>query len=128
MGAVLAYIGIPTPQHSSMLFPLATLLGAFAAAILLPRLVDRWRGHPRRSIEGVCGTCGYSLQGLPTPVCPECGSDTRFSRHRLGHVNPYVSAATASAFWMLAVLLLNHHWADLIDRWLFRVVFGIEWF
>jgi hypothetical protein len=24
-----------------------------------------------------CGSCGYSTAGLPTPTCPECGSDIR---------------------------------------------------
>jgi len=25
---------------------------------------------------GVCTTCGYDLRGLPSPVCPECGTDS----------------------------------------------------
>jgi len=24
-----------------------------------------------------CGHCGYDVRGLPSPVCPECGSDLR---------------------------------------------------
>ncbi len=26
--------------------------------------------HPK---PGTCHSCGYSLQGLQSPVCPECG-------------------------------------------------------
>ncbi len=25
--------------------------------------------------RGVCPRCGYSLEGLTTTVCPECGTD-----------------------------------------------------
>lgn len=30
---------------------------------------------PAASIELFCTGCGYSLHGLPRPVCPECGED-----------------------------------------------------
>lgn len=30
----------------------------------------------RRLRSGVCLFCGYDLQGLPSPVCPECGKES----------------------------------------------------
>jgi len=31
----------------------------------------------RRLQTGVCFHCGYDMAGLPTPVCPECGKESR---------------------------------------------------
>lgn len=54
------------------LFP----LGSAAFTILMFSL---WRraGRAVRRAEGRCERCGYSLQGLPEPRCPEC--DTPFT-------------------------------------------------
>ena len=41
----------------------------------------------RRGPIGLCLDCGYSLRGLPTPRCPECG--------RQGHVARYARASPA---------------------------------
>ncbi|MEW6199763.1 MAG: hypothetical protein AB1601_14000 [Planctomycetota bacterium] len=51
------------------LFP----LGSAALAILMFSL---WRraGRAVRRAEGRCERCGYSLQGLFEPRCPECGT------------------------------------------------------
>lgn len=48
-------------------------LGALAFTILMFFL---WRraGRAVRRAEGRCERCGYSLQGLPEPRCPECGT------------------------------------------------------
>jgi len=41
-------------------------------------LVIRWTVQ-RRSVEGMngCGRCGYLVTGLPSNICPECGSDLK---------------------------------------------------
>lgn len=31
----------------------------------------------RRLRSGVCFHCGYDMAGLPTPLCPECGKESR---------------------------------------------------
>ncbi len=57
------------------------LHNTFSAASALGLLVSlgwipaRWRQFRRGSAlqRGVCPTCGYSLAGLTTPICPECG-------------------------------------------------------
>lgn len=59
-------------------FPGDLLLGLYLAAvagILGLRLVcwHRRRIHDQRLASGECVNCGYSLRGLPTFRCPECG-------------------------------------------------------
>ena len=45
------------------------------SVMLVVIIVLRKRGRP---IDNpACGKCGYSVQGLPTFTCPECGSDLR---------------------------------------------------
>ncbi len=52
----------------------------FATAVLVSPLLllsciefVRWRRRRRRVGHGLCLVCGYDLQGLPEPRCPECG-------------------------------------------------------
>ena len=48
-------------------------------AYLLARIVYgllRWRYCPH-GVLGVCGNCGYSLEGNVSHVCPECGTPVR---------------------------------------------------
>jgi hypothetical protein len=35
------------------------------------------RRQRRRVSRPSCGKCGYAVRGLPTFICPECGSDLR---------------------------------------------------
>jgi len=53
-------------QWAGMLTTLAILIWALV-------LLRKFAGHLTRAIGGVCIACGYSLQGLPEPRCPECG-------------------------------------------------------
>ncbi len=57
---------------------------AYAAmGVLL--VILAWYGNRRRRLspveveasidEAACGRCGYSVRGLPGPICPECGAD-----------------------------------------------------
>lgn len=34
-----------------------------------------------RMQSGVCFFCGYDMAGLPSPVCPECGKESRIAGH-----------------------------------------------
>ena len=45
---------------------------AFTVAILLVR---RWLMRGAKPGEDACGHCGYLVRGLPSSICPECGSD-----------------------------------------------------
>jgi predicted MFS family arabinose efflux permease len=55
---------------------LALTLGAWMAGCSTARLKRRRRlaaARNQRAREWLCANCGYSLRGLPTDVCPECG-------------------------------------------------------
>jgi class 3 adenylate cyclase len=56
--------------------------------------------------ESVCGKCGYRVQGLPTFICPECGSDlrevgikTRGNRRGLSRVRPVILLSIWTLIW-----------------------------
>jgi hypothetical protein len=68
--------------------PLLFLLVVAGAAVLLVlRVVSRRRRGP--AVSGpVCGACGYSVTGLTSLTCPECGSDLRAA----GILTPHTAA------------------------------------
>lgn len=41
-------------------------------------LLRRFARHLSYGAEGRCVACGYSLEGLPSPRCPECGQTVQF--------------------------------------------------
>ncbi len=49
------------------------VLGGFACSLLW--VGDAWRSETRRDRlrRGLCAGCGYPMDGLREPVCPECG-------------------------------------------------------
>jgi hypothetical protein len=54
-------------------------IGSGLAAMFCAFAVWSWRSHRAarrryRVATGCCAACGYSLRGLPTPRCPECGT------------------------------------------------------
>jgi len=58
--------------------PLVLLgLGVIAATIIAGLIVFVSRRRQARSPGPVCGHCGYSVLGLTTMTCPECGGDLR---------------------------------------------------
>jgi class 3 adenylate cyclase len=57
-----------------LLFILALLAAVGSVGIALLVLFLRRR---RGATQPTCGHCGYDVQGLPTFICPECGSDLR---------------------------------------------------
>lgn len=53
---------------------LATLFAACAFVGSVRRLPELWVDKRAKQIAaGICPSCGYSIAGLPTDVCPECG-------------------------------------------------------
>jgi hypothetical protein len=66
--------------------PAAVMLGApvmLAGAIgLFIASLCAWRDHPARQLRITCDHCGYCLNGLVEPRCPECGH--AFDPGRLG--------------------------------------------
>jgi hypothetical protein len=55
------------------------LLAGAAVALLIVMLAALWlrRRRPAGAAGPSCGRCGYGVTGLPSAVCPECGSDLR---------------------------------------------------
>lgn len=62
---------MPTAIGIIALFILVLLLAGVVFGIVL------WAGGGRSSGEMSCGGCGYSVRGLETLNCPECGADLR---------------------------------------------------
>jgi hypothetical protein len=54
------------------------MLIAIGAGLALILLVYDWlfRAKSRKDIP-TCGKCGYGVRGIPSLICPECGSDLR---------------------------------------------------
>jgi hypothetical protein len=130
VNALLAAVAIPTPTHRDMLIPLAALLACMVTALFAPRLAARWWPwrRPWRAIEGVCWNCGYSLRGLPGPVCPECGCDTSVVRTARPVMSRWSGVFVTCACWVVAVLVLAHFYEGPIERWLLRVMTGEDSF
>ena len=56
-------------------FVLVFLCIVLGGAIIMKRM-ERGGGR-KRGPEPMCASCGYSVTGLTTMVCPECGADLR---------------------------------------------------
>src|SRR5437868_12809630 len=66
---------------SARIYPAAGLLELLIlGAVFVVALAGAAYARRRRrevSTEPVCAGCGYAVRGLPTFICPECGSDLR---------------------------------------------------
>jgi hypothetical protein len=84
------------------------LAGPLLVAIV-PFFVLVWhllRRKPRLSVEPRCARCGYSLRGLPSPTCPECGSDTRQISSRAVYHTPLVVFGSFLLLFSLVVFIV----------------------
>ncbi|MGS3016595.1 hypothetical protein AB2890_24775, partial [Escherichia coli] len=52
-----------------------------------------------------CQECGYSLKGLETPICPECGHVNPTGRVRPDH--EIESKRSARAYWFKPVVMIG---------------------
>ncbi len=57
--------------RDALAFPTWVVVVLFSIPLITP-LPAYWRRRTRLQ-RGMCLNCGYSLRGLPTPRCPECG-------------------------------------------------------
>jgi hypothetical protein len=53
--------------------PILALGGSSLATFVVSNFAGRKSMMKRRVVDGQCPTCGYSTEGLPGDVCPECG-------------------------------------------------------
>ncbi len=54
--------------------PVAALLGAVFLCLTIPAVIMAWLRPPRLCQPWECRKCGYTLFGLDTHCCPECGT------------------------------------------------------
>ncbi len=66
------YFPLAIAHDTIMALLSAVWLGALAAVALRTRA---WHREKVRRRGACCGSCGYELVGLPSPLCPECGRD-----------------------------------------------------
>lgn len=53
------------------------ILAVFLIVIVIAFLLWRPSTTKSEAMEPVCGKCGYIVKGLPSSICPECGSDLK---------------------------------------------------
>jgi hypothetical protein len=70
----------PQAMAAAVVLLLLLAVALFACLVGIVRRINGRRGSD--FIHGVCGHCGYSLRGLPSTICPECGSDTKVVNRR----------------------------------------------
>jgi hypothetical protein len=79
-------------------------LGVGLSVMLVAIIILRDRG---KSIDNpACGKCGYPAQGLPTFICPECGSDLRETGIVTpggSGLSPTIRGAILVLFWTLVL-------------------------
>jgi len=105
-------------NHSHwQIFLAAVLVGASALLVLIWRLVRRGGNVPDAS----CGRCGYLVEGLPGPICPECGSNLAdVGIRRPGDTKPMPRILRGLIFTLLylaAIALIFPLISPMLPRW-----------
>ena len=119
---------VRTPTHADAVLALSILFFCLPVTIFIAGAIARLSRRRRtvEFIEGVCGRCGYSLQGLPGTTCPECGADTS----RVGTRRPLRSltrgTSLACAMWIALMLGVNSLWRFEIEGYLQRLFWNDE--
>src|SRR5687768_7245870 len=78
------------------------LLLVVAIAILVRSSIAQ-RGRAGDWREPRCGRCGYIVRGIPTFVCPECGSDVRevgITTGKTSH-SPWIAFLLGALVWSI---------------------------
>ncbi len=118
---------ICNPTHVQAFTALAGLAIVLFLTLLLPNLVRRLRGDPPRFVKGICNHCGYCLKGLPTPICPECGTDSSVISYAAAPPSRFIVWSVALG-WVGFILFLDRYWGFKLDEYMLRVLTGIgEW-
>lgn len=110
-----------------MLAPVALIFCFLAAipALAVIAFARSWRDRPRP--YGMCFSCGYSLNDLPSRTCPECGTDnsvkpeghTTKSKYALVKPRFIIAMALGAApfaIWKIARTVDRSAVYDLIDQ------------
>lgn len=127
---MLAYIDlqIETTTHGQAALAVLLLVIALGAFASLPAILRRLAGRRGGNfVHGVCGQCGYSLRGLPTTICPECGSDTAVVGTRRPSRNPGAARWIACALWIALLLIFNSNFRWEIDAYFLRLLWAIKY-
>jgi hypothetical protein len=131
MFAYFAFIPIQTTTHhqaavTALLLVIALAMLASLAGILR-RVIGRRGRDSFHAANGVCAHCGYSLRGLPSTICPECGSDTAVVGVRRPSRNPGAGRWIACALWIAVLLIFNRNFRWEIDAYFLRLVWTIQY-
>jgi hypothetical protein len=117
----------PTTHRQAAVTALLLVI-ALVVLATLGRLLRPFAG--RRGSDptpGVCGHCGYSLRGLPSTVCPECGSDTAVVGVRRPSHNRGSGRWILCALWIVLVLVFNSNFDWEIESYFLRLVWGAKY-
>ena len=125
MMTFLGYAPIEITTHRQAAVTALLLVMALFMLATLGRLLRPFAG--RRGSDatpGVCGHCGYSLRGLPSTICPECGSDTAVVGVSRPGRNPSPGRWILCALWIALVLVFNGTFEWEIEAYFLRLVWG----
>ena len=85
----------PAPMNPSVAPKLVIALAVLTGLVLVAATWWRRGWGRRRVAEPSCGRCGYSVRGLASFNCPECGSDLR----EVGIVTPAMGRGAGPLVW-----------------------------
>jgi len=77
--------GYHVRMYAALLAPLAP---ALLLALVAARVTPDWIRRSRRRERNACLSCGYSLEGLGTGACPECGCEHEIRARPLVRLRP----------------------------------------
>jgi hypothetical protein len=123
----LAIAPIRTTTHGQALAALVVLGAVVFAASRLPDVLGKLVGLAPRWVHGVCGRCGYSLRGLTTTVCPECGTDSR-SVYPARRIGGRAMVWLVCAAWTAIVIGLHGLCRYQLDTYILRIFWGMKWY
>lgn len=123
---MVGYAPIPTPTHADAAIWGVILAICLAAISLLPALINWIWPVKRKYIENACGQCGYSLQGLPGDICPECGADTQTVGKRRARPRMANGTLFSCAAWIVLIFWLDGNYGFYLSNYLLRARYGIE--